>query len=252
MEPEQKSWSLEDVIKLLSLIYIFLTTAGLVYNFFFYRTFGINIIEYIDVSEVLILFTPMLNDFVILTFLLIYPFIFIGRRLMFSKPKFDNRKKLTGWKALVVGVILLSIVIGLFVYLLVTINATPTLISFGIFIAFAPVLLDFLFKWLKEKHETDVPIMIRELAIIFISFIIVTVYLVFAKISYMEKITKTTKFEIVFKNNEPKIQSDSTIYYLGRTKNYIFIRDFKLNYTKVLNVSDVKEFVIFGLYKIIP
>jgi hypothetical protein len=52
------------------------------------------------------------------------------------------------------------------------------------------------------------------------------------------------KFEILFNNGDPKLESDSSIYYLGRTKNYLFIYDFNKQQSRVLNVSSIKEFTI--------
>jgi len=48
-------------------------------------------------------------------------------------------------------------------------------------------------------------------------------------------------FEFIVENPRLKIKSDSSTYLLGRTRNYIFIYDFKDSTTNILNVSDVKQ-----------
>jgi hypothetical protein len=53
-----------------------------------------------------------------------------------------------------------------------------------------------------------------------------------------------TDFEIVFKDNTPSIYSNTNLYYLGRTKNYLFIYSYPDKKTSVYNVGDIKKFTV--------
>lgn len=67
MPDDSNKNSLESAIKSLSLVYLLLIIAGLGYSYFFYRNFGLTITEYIDFSDALLLFLPLLADSVGIT-----------------------------------------------------------------------------------------------------------------------------------------------------------------------------------------
>lgn len=104
---------------------------------------------------------------------------------------------------------------------------------------FAPFFLDAFFDRLNSIFF----IRVREL--LYVSIVVITFV---AWRSYNDSMIVTSRrnlkaFTIVFKDSNRVFRSDSNTYYLGRTKNYIFMYDFRSQMSSVLNVSDVKEFI---------
>jgi uncharacterized membrane protein YesL len=62
MEISKQNTGIESVLKFFSLIYVILITCGFTYSFFFFKNFGVNITEYIELSEAISLFIPLLAD----------------------------------------------------------------------------------------------------------------------------------------------------------------------------------------------
>ncbi|TMI69182.1 MAG: hypothetical protein E6H09_20705 [Bacteroidetes bacterium] len=244
MESERKPRDFEQALKIFSLSYVLLTLIGLLYNFFYYQTFGISITQYIDLGEVLTLFTPLLTDFFSIMFLFWVPLAFIMRATYANYGEEKNKDLIRMCFIFFILFLLLSIVTYIVsnwhpVYLrTAVISLVVGVITFG------PILLDVLFDFLEKTFYMQFPNFFREILLLLIILIGITCWTVFSQTERLKRKRIDKVYELVFKNNEPNLKTDSTIIFLGRTRSYIFIYDFKNNSSRVLNSEDIKELII--------
>jgi hypothetical protein len=108
---------------------------------------------------------------------------------------------------------------------------------------FVPLGLFFLFRLLEHKHILDVPIIIREVIFFFIIFIAMISMIIISQTNWNRLNKRNKPFEITMKENNGHF-NDSSYYYVGRTKSYIFLYHFTQKKTRVINVRDVKEVLL--------
>ncbi len=248
MQSERKH-SIESIIKLFSFIYVLLITCGLTYNYFFYKGFGINITEFIDISEVLIQFIPLLADVLVIMLLFLLVINFLTKSLLFEETsdisKTIERKKMRKtWVILFfcsIGLAIIFYLLCLFVYSSYRLFYMWLLISI---VFFVPIILEMVFNFFNKEMNINLPTIFRDVAYTFIIFISITIWASYSKVEKMRRNGNYKKFELVFKADNARFISDSTKLYLGRTKSYLFIHDSKERKSHVINVSDIKEFII--------
>lgn len=249
METISKERNFDSIIKFFSLIYVLLITTGLVYNYFFYKTFGLTITEYIDLGEVIILFTPMLTDYFIVFFLLFAVIMIVFRKTFYFQTQnpivLKERLKLKKW--VVITFIFLCTVS--LVFYLMSIQHKPFLRTSIMFLIMgnlmcAPIIIEFIFDWFEKNMDISVPKEVRDIIYILVVFLTITIWSLYSRVEKIKRKGWHTNFIIVYKNGDPNLKSDSATYYLGRTNKYIFIYDFIMKSSTVINVEDVKEFVV--------
>lgn len=245
MSDDNSQSSLENTIKSLSLIYLLLIICGLSYSYVFYKHFGLVITEYIDLSDALLLFLPLLANFSVLNIIGAVLISLMMRDVYRNDHKYRFLSDEPGGPKKVMRALFI-IVIAVALILWVTNLWTNKFIDFfyGWLVFsitfFAPFFLDAFFDKLNSIFFIRVRVLLY-VSIVFVTFV--------AWRSYNDSMIITSRrnlksFTIIFKDSNRILKSDSNTYYLGRTKNYIFMYDFRSKTSSVLNVSDVKEFII--------
>jgi hypothetical protein len=249
METIKSNTGIESVIKFFSLLYVILITCGFTYSFFFFKNFGVNITEYIELSEAVSLFIPLLADSLVVMLLFIVLFYYMNKALLFGQPNNDRqahekkmlRKSMVTFSLIYLAVIILVIILSFFgidmrrgLYMLIT-----------IFIAlFLPLILEMIFSVFTKTWKIDLSPIFRDVLYIMMIIISIVLWTSFSKTERVYRKSGYKHFEILFNNGDSKLESDSSIYYLGRTKNYLFIYDFNKKQSRVISVSNIKEFTI--------
>lgn len=229
--------ALEPTIKSLTLIYLLLIISGLCYSYFFYRNFGIVITEFIDLNEALLIFLPLLaNSFgivLLMTIFMSFAFLEMFRRHLFKGA--SQKEKLV---VLFGAALFILVVTGVGALIM---NDVDTFYGgFATMIIFcSPFFLEKLFENLQLNFSKIVKNLIYVLIVIFV-FIIWRTYSAYKIINGKYHLKQ---FTIVFKEPNHILKSGRKYYYLGRTKNFIFIYDFKYKASRVFNVNDVNEFI---------
>lgn len=248
MEQPQPTRSLESTIKFFSIIYIILFTSGILYNYFFFRHFGITITEYIDLSEALLLFIPMLTEY-IFGFCLIPVISLMLIRYKQSKREDEeyNTPEIMADIGQYVFVLIgysviatLLYIASLFIPSLRYYSSLPFYI--GILLAL-PLILDLILVYLEKKKIINLQKSIRISIYGIVAFVVSILIAVKIEIKNIDRYKNITKprFEIIFTDKSQNLKSTSEHYYLGRTKNYLFIYNFTLNQCRVLKTEDIKE-----------
>lgn len=251
MSNNNKLSGLELAFKFFSLAYVFLITCGLTYNYFFYKNFGITITEYINLTDGLLLFIPLLANGSIILCVFIVLWHLMNRAFLFNinigPRKASEQRELRKQMLYIFYTSLILILITFFLCVFKVLNyRTFYMLILVTVVLFLPSILEMIFSFFQNEWPLNSSNGLRDIFYLLIVFIGLVVY---ASYSKTEKIFRTrayTPFEIYFNNTDSSLKSDSNTYYLGRTSNYIFIYDFKKDQTKVLNVSDVKTFICTG------
>ena len=224
----------------ISLISVGIIISGIVFNYQYYHHFNIVITEYIDLSESLLMFIPLLIEV---------------------------------FQALVTVVILLFLnVLTTFIGGLVAVGSLPLKLMLKRVIIFSPIvivlylILHFLFSPYKITIETFVPPLIGILAYSGIQFaqyqtslnkplreyykiyliVIVILFLGYSelgtllKIDTIEQVTTNIPYRFTFTDSST-LKSDSIHSFIGQTKNYCFIYNRNDKRTQVLSRANIKE-----------
>lgn len=236
--PENKLENeLEPTLKRLTLIYLLLIISGLCYSYFFYRNFGVVITEFIELNEALLIFLPLLaNSFgIVLLLTICMSFSFLE---MFRRDLFKGASKKEKLMVLLGGALFILAIAGVVAIIM---NDADTFYGglATIIIFCSPFFLENVFENLQLNFSKLVKTLIYSLIVIFV-FIIWRTHSAYKIINGKNHIKP---FTIVFREPNHILKSGDNYYYLGRTKNFIFIYDFKYKASRVFNVNDVKEFV---------
>jgi hypothetical protein len=241
---------IELIIKFFSLLYVILITCGLTYNFFFYKKFGIVITEYIEIGEALLLFIPLLADAFIIMSVMGILMSFTNSSLFFGRlsfdPEYGDLKSLRkGANKVLVCLAILILLFYFFASLNIVNIRLPHMLLLMSVLGFGSYILESIFIFLHSTRKIIIPAFILNILSIFIIFISMVLWLSFSKSERVKRKRGYQNFEIIY-NSDSTFKSDSNIYYLGRTKNYLFIHDIKIKKSRVISVSDIKEFVTYS------
>lgn len=244
MESETtKPRSFENIIKFLSLLYVILTFLGLIYNYVYYKSYGIIITEYIDLGEALFLFTPFLKDngFVIAS--IIAALVVFARKYFIREFEIPGNQKVVEQYLKVMSIIVIAIaVVFLICYFLIK-NITFLVISLSLLFFVLIIVFEFLYN-IFERNYFRIPNFVKEVAPIIATYFIFILAGSYSVVEFEKKQKDIVQVQIIFKNGEQNNKSDSSNRYLGRTNKYIFFHDYANHRSKVINVDDVKEFII--------
>jgi hypothetical protein len=209
-----------------------LILLGVTKHLLYYQLFHINILPFLDLSEIVTSFL----DSVVIGVLFIILFIFHQIR----QPLFKQ-----GWSEAditfrkyfdIIGLITLGIILCLFIlipiwkYGIYKYNVL-SIASLIILIVSIRVGVSFVRGTAHEIYDTSSVIV---LGLLLVGLLACKKFL---SVKYGERYLGTM---IVFENR-PSIISDSTTYYIGNTTNYLFVFNEKFNRTYVYPMDDVKE-----------
>ncbi|ULQ51709.1 hypothetical protein [Flavihumibacter fluvii] len=227
-------------------------TFGILYNFYFYKYFGINIFEFIDLSESLLLFIPRVTDPLIFI-VLIVAFLISTAPFLWSLDTYLEM----GWVRIIDNGIkhiriakTLSFLAKFFItylvgnYMVFSFYPNQGIWLFGIFlpwvaiIIFIPLTLIIInINGFSEKfNKTSLRL----------SFILITIVptIIILVDNNIYAVLKLNKEVVITYNDNSVFKSDSTLSYIGKTKNCLFMFDSKSMKPTVINISDFKFFTV--------
>ena len=233
-------------------IIIFLGVTRLI---FFYKAFGVQIVSYLDFSEII---TSFLDIIVIVVFFLVFSFLqnfliedkatvdkdHTIRHEIFEENHFGKRLLLHFmlYRILIIMCIISLIVDLAFIILDKSAKYSSFLWTLGIF--FMVFLIVFIGTEIDRKHyQFDTSTLTRRFyQILYATLLAIIAMIVFTKMQVdgirKEKNTYGVK---VLMDNEQLVVSDSTNYYIGKTQNYLFIYHEKSKTTDIIPMSRVKQ-----------
>lgn len=227
---------IEKTSKLIPFLSILILLSSIIKNYIYYFNFGININEYIELSEFPLLF---INDFsfyfaFIISFLLFFPFVYIKiyvRDKLGSTIPFSFTKKFT--KAA-----LPSLIIVIIYNCLKDAPLDIKLSSIENFIViFFAILLLYLDKDLTFSKNYY----------FIVSSILMLFFSALNSVSDIYKVENNKiKLYVSFEIDNEIISTNNEKIYLGKTKNYIYVYNKKLKETEVFNFEEVKNFKVKG------
>lgn len=226
---------IEKVSKILPFLSLIILLSSIIKNYTYYFNFGININEYIDLSEFPLLF---INDFsfylfFLLSFLIYFPLIYlriyIRNRFGAQYFTFTLTKKISKFA---IPIIILTIIYICFKDTSLDIKLSSIENYIVIFFVTLLFYLDKDLKFSKNYYF----IVASFLMILF------SMFSAFSEISKIEQGKIHFQVSFIFDNKE--LKTNNTQIYLGKTKNYIYIYDKKLKETSIYNFEELKNFKI--------
>lgn len=225
--------SLKQIVEISSLILGFLIFNGFLKLDIFYKHWGVNIIEYLDLSEVILLF---LNDIALFLFFIVALLLhtFLGSFATKNENIDNTFQKVLDTKlgiSVFLGFTLLISVISYYMFFY-DYNLRYLYVFIFVGLQFLIKLIDTVFK--KRKFITDKSL--------HISFLIIFVFFTYFKSQYdiYNKEKDLNKYVVNFENGD-KIIVDSSALLLGKTKRYVFLWDKKTRTSRILNRDKIIE-----------
>lgn len=250
---------MEELGKKVPIITAFLLTAGFVNSYSYYTHFQIDIFTYLTTGELILSFLPVIIPiFIAILFILYHAFregdkfekeikdntFLADKDLTFWGPFKDlfklikNKFKTTDnkWELLyyyisqiLARILLLTIFLGLtsyFVYSFIKRKGFPSEEPIPFFILSAIWLIIIAFKMQKYFHKRvpEISEFMTQAVVVIGFFGIIFLFNSFRAFSVLEN---KPSYEIEIIQNNLKLKSDSNIVYIGKSKEYIFLRNLK-------------------------
>ena len=240
---------LEKTIKLLPLLSILIITLGFVYYRAFYMSFGIRIVDYLELSEILTLFLDELYIFYTSVAFLVVLYISIqnwkytseeSKNLSTLPPPIQSIRQLKKSEIvlIIVGALLIIIFFGGIPYLFIQNRAQFAdlipILSISVYIGF------FIVASLASRSNYKA-YFFNPYAIILFIILILNASGSFAKIRVHDITCGHVNSGTDFILDNSLIQSDSVCYYLGKTKNFLFYYDAEQQKATAYPMSRIKK-----------
>lgn len=237
---KKKLPGISKMLSITSLLYIMTASAGLIYSVLYYKEFSIDISNYIDLEESLLLFMPKIKaiGFFFVIFGLFAIMIFQVSAKFF---------KLDTGKSYIVSVSVLS-ALYLTAYVIAYIIGSDEFtryramffltIPFWIFLF--TLVLSFLLKWWKIKLALSGSVAVY----ILFMYTYGTWALCYLNVKTVKTFKKISCAHIFYNDGTPPVLATPENKYIGRTKNYIFLYDTASNEATVLSAENVQRIVM--------
>lgn len=218
---------------LLPFAFPILVFVGVSRLYFYYATFHINIISFLDFGEIV---TSFLDVTIVALFVLSVMFgtLVISSYLMVKGSSWKNN--LQNFWIVIASAIIIP-------YILSQLNAS-TSSAFAIFFFF--FLAAFLFGWIYNMKDNDQRLIHSSKSmLISITYILLgLLFLFFISKSDANSTIKEKKYygvTVTYKDSTKPFVSDSNNYYIGKTSSYIFLYNQKTNKTKIQKMDNVES-----------
>lgn len=227
--------SVEQISKAIPIISIILLLSSIIKNSLYYSNFGINISEFIDLSEFPLLFINDLPFYLVFLFSLlfylplIYLRIYVRNKFGAESFTFSRTKK---FAELVIPASILTIFLILFFKF--SIETKITVIQTNIIIVISLTLL-----YIDRSIEFSKKYLFWSSLVIMILFSGMNA---FSEIDIIE--SGKSKKCVTFISNNKTIKTNNIIIFLGKTKNYIFIYDLLKKQTLVFDFNKIENFIV--------
>lgn len=259
MEQRQKS-DIEKIAIATPIFYAFIIFCGSLYQYIYYDHFGISIFKYLELSEILVSFFDILILILILfgyflLLLMAFPlFLKLGQFVekivskIKSILKLKQKEKKTEPSSqksfnknnllLLVFVFSTVYIVSVILFSLSTPEYTDTLnLVYVIYMVLVVLLIGY--EIIDNKNKITYEEKRRFLLYIVMAFTVSTVW---SSVIDIEIKTQTIKKQVVtIVSNDTIIKTDTNYFYVGRTNNYIFLRNSSENRTDVISEKEIKE-----------
>ncbi|MBS1649218.1 MAG: hypothetical protein JSR09_05875 [Bacteroidetes bacterium] len=241
----------KELAKLTTYFIPFLIFVGSLRLILFYRLFDISIVDYLDFSEVLISFLDTAIFYLFALFIPIFIILSFWGEAMGRQSNIDFAKKaeLTFGQRLKGDIKQNFILVLLYttVFFFIIFKGTWTLQGF-LLLLLNPGLFIILFIVrelriaYKRQFNYSIPVTYINLFLLSYLFIVVVIQNV---LSDVQDITKKYKYygTTVFVGNDI-IKSDSTITYIGQTKNYLFFNNLLKKENIIYPKTNLKKLIV--------
>lgn len=213
----------------------------------FYDHFNINIIDFLEFSEIL---TAFLDDIATVIFVTIW-IVFTVFQYSFIQSQVEiltSRKG--GRKRLIIFVIILTILSIIIIYLIIkSVTNYPYFLNrlkysfhlLGI-VLFYILIERFLVRISLISTGTKNKRLVQScVRYVFSIFVIFAIVYTLSKREYLDVFSNKKFINVSFKLDSKLIQSDSTHYYIGKSNKYLFYYDQKKDRTTVYPMNRIKE-----------
>lgn len=230
---------IEENLKYIPVISLFILISSLIKNYIYYDYFGININEFASLSEFTLLFVSEIKLYLtfILSLIIFLPFIFLKN---YTQTKFGEKNfSYTLTKSFTT-----------FFILLFPIRIIMTIINENDIVTIIEkcqnwLILLFISILLLIKKDTK---FIRNLYLFFcvLSLLIFSITKPYIDIEKVKRNIPNYNVEFVFENINYKTKKD--YIFIGKTHEFLFIHNLKNNYTEVFKIQEIKKFKIKKMY----
>lgn len=245
----------KELKSLLPLFGGFIFVSGIIKMKLYYNSFNINIVDFLDASEIIFAFISDFIPYVVIT-LFMFLFLFFLDTKKDVEVRDDYKDNIILEKhllrrlwlyiklfpiILIYAIVLILLLIATFIW---NFSIIPFLIPFCIILAYqiyGILVLEYKRHYYNHYKSFPSPTFTNIILIMgaFFMYVIVNVYLDVNSVKESKKYLGTS-----FKIENNNIISDSTNYYIGKTKNYIFYYQEENKSTKVYPIKDMKEIEI--------
>ncbi|WP_103071846.1 hypothetical protein [Aquimarina sediminis] len=264
---EKKETTLKTIKDYLPLIYIFLVCFGYFNKTLYYDKFGIDILHYLTIPELVLMFIPvgsMLVSALLFVVILIAPMVVFGnnnddfesetrkdgssiyKRLdKMSNNKFGKISKNIYWLVEIMTSVYLNFVpMLLFAYLAIGLKFDnipySTKIPIVLMIFWGLIfLLKFIFRSSKTKHNPRLNL--------FVYLIMMLVcFIVYSDMSLKEAeeiLSGKSICYVKFMIDERSVETNKNLLFFGQTNEYVFLRKIDSQENYIYNKKEIKEFV---------
>src|SRR5688572_10600806 len=230
--------NLEKIPTVLTVSSALIVFCGFSYNMIYYYNFNIDIAEFVDLTESLILFLPILPQLILLGGLVSFGLLILNPSNIENNPTvhdfyifFYNKKNAVSIRAIISTILFYLLLLTPALVLKYYLMAAILLI--GIIVFFAPFCLYLLYQ--KIRVHKNVPLMIFLAA-----FCLSAIYFFAQKSADRVFYNKRGLPHVqMIKKDNSSINTNDTIRYIGKTRSYIFLYNSIEKSTVVLPTEDI-------------
>lgn len=240
----------KDFIKNTSLITGILIYLGFFELWIYYKIFNLNIIYYIDFSEIIVSFLGDILILILISIGLIYSYYMFNIKFNLqeelknieekSKIKYSKRlvKILKGYSGTFIGIF----IIGIMIFFLFKTNVLKwigvvIILQNILYIPFDIIIQEIRIAYYnkhKELASTNIFVYIFE-------FIAILLMLSFFTLNEAQSVKNYYYYGTEVTINSNVMKSDSIEYFIGKTRNYIFFYNDTAKVARIFPMDDVKE-----------
>jgi len=245
---------LSDFTSIVTAIYALLVTCGVVKLYVYYKTFGISIIEYLDLSEILMLFFDNILSYLVVLAIGLFNGFNFTYNVESSGYFFDLLMRNNFWYRLLIYIeanysvlwFILLFIAGAYLYRRLNSGVHKyeirLLIIMGIVILFLiPILYYEIRIFVCNQYFKEVPPTLVFLAITAISLILLSIA---NALNEQHKVKNLFYYKgSTFEVDDQVIESTSDFYYIGKTQKYVFFYEPIKRLCHIEPIEKIKKYV---------
>ena len=223
-----------------------LIISGVTRLIVYYSAFSINILDYLEFDEIITSFFDIIIPLILFLSMLLLLLVRAGLLQLIghdSKPAITNKRKSF---IAIAAILAIPLIIGIYKYEL-PIKFTIFFFAFQLIAQFA--IMIFCYQvYVNYKTPTIKHLCITTVVLLSTLSLVISLSTIARNEIYSDhKRTKTTIIfnnEVSLKDSSHVITTDSLTYYVGKTKNYVFVYNSKTASTLVVPISNVLQIEI--------